>query len=68
MEVESSLLSLYDKIMELCMSVPRLETKLFAEWEGRQGNITVRVIIDLLYNFPSLMIEILSKQLCLTPS
>ncbi|KAK3894847.1 hypothetical protein Pcinc_001420 [Petrolisthes cinctipes] len=38
-EVESSLLSLYDKIMELCMSVPRLETKLFAEWEGRQGNI-----------------------------
>ncbi|XP_063845652.1 dynein axonemal heavy chain 7-like isoform X5 [Scylla paramamosain] len=27
-------------MIELCMSVPRLETKLFAEWEGRQGSIT----------------------------
>ncbi|XP_069175792.1 dynein axonemal heavy chain 7 isoform X4 [Procambarus clarkii] len=39
-EVEASLLSLYDKMVQLSMSVPRLETKLFAEWEGRQGNIT----------------------------
>ncbi|ROT63630.1 putative dynein heavy chain 7, axonemal [Penaeus vannamei] len=39
-EVKTSLLSLYDKMIELSLSVPRLETKLFAEWEGRQGNIT----------------------------
>ncbi|KAK7077277.1 Dynein heavy chain 7, axonemal [Halocaridina rubra] len=38
-EVETSILSLYDKIIALSMSLPRLETKLFAEWEGHQGNI-----------------------------
>ncbi|CAL4086129.1 unnamed protein product, partial [Meganyctiphanes norvegica] len=38
-EVEKSLLTMYDQMIEMTLSVPRLETKLFAEWEGRQGNI-----------------------------
>ncbi|XP_076039498.1 dynein axonemal heavy chain 7-like [Oratosquilla oratoria] len=43
-EVEEELLSIYDKMISLCMSLPRLETKLFAEWSGRTGNMQPVVV------------------------
>ena len=40
-EIETAIVSLFDKILTAAASMPRLETKLFAEWEGRAGNMEV---------------------------
>jgi len=40
-EIEDDMLKLFDKILEISKSLPRLERRLFAEWEGKQGNIEV---------------------------
>ena len=41
-EIETSIISLFDKMLVTAASMPRLETKLFAEWEGRVGNMEVK--------------------------